>query len=237
MNSPFPRILIAISSYHRQPSYELLTGTLEVIFFEAIKNWNASPSPIESLEELNTMTPSRFTISTNDNRITFSLGLTQEALNGKGYKFASVIETPGSAAEIALSRNISYISVVKNNQSYVEIIVINIHGSLELPQACNFFLESDKRIDGIIALGIIKKGQTQHNEYVASEAFCGLQKISLKNSIPLTNGIIAADNFDLINERSSRKGQNYGKWAAKSCLDLIQLKKDIRNLSILDVLR
>ncbi len=52
----------------------------------------------------------------------------------------------------------------------------------------------------------------------------GIGKVALKYQVPFTNGVITADTDALIQERISAKGQNIGKGAIKTCLDIIALK-------------
>ena len=62
-------------------------------------------------------------------------------------------------------------------QTY-NITIANIIGGMEIPQAISFFLEKHK-YDGAIAIGIIKKGATKHDEYVTQQALNGISHLAL----------------------------------------------------------
>ena len=58
----------------------------------------------------------------------------------------------------------------------------------------------------------------------------GISKVALKHSVPFTNGIITADTDELIQERISANGQNIGKSAVQTCLDIISLKRKMETI-------
>ena len=107
-----------------------------------------------------------------------------------------------------------------------------VPGALEIPYVASK-LASNKEIDGVIALGAIIKGDTDHYELVSENSYRGCMEVSLKQNIPITLGIIAAPNLKLAKERSqdikadvSKDGKtplNYGYSAAQALLDILNL--------------
>ena len=109
----------------------------------------------------------------------------------------------------------------------------NVLGSLEIPQALNYYLSSShKKIpstyQGFIALGCVIKGETFHFEIVSYESNRNLMKLSLKYSTPIGNGIITAFNYNQALDRSHKKGIE----ATKACLDLINLKNKLNTKAL-----
>ena len=122
-------------------------------------------------------------------------------------------------------------SYCENNK--IDYQVVEVPGALEIPFVAAK-LAKDKKIDGAIALGAIIKGDTNHNELVSENAYNGCMQVSLNYNIPITLGIISADNLKLAQVRSQdikadethpdiKQPVNYGQSAAKAILDIFSL--------------
>ena len=71
--------------------------------------------------------------------------------------------------------------------------LIRVPGAGEIPHVCNMLAETDN-YDAIIALGVIIKGDTIHDEVIAYSVAAALQNIALSTTVPVVNGIISAGN-------------------------------------------
>ena len=80
--------------------------------------------------------------------------------------------------------------VKKNN---IDIKVVP--GSMELVTASNILYENDKNIDGIIALGCIIKGDTDHDKYISNAVSNGLLNVSIKFNKPVIFGILTTNSL------------------------------------------
>lgn len=104
------------------------------------------------------------------------------------------------------------------------IATFEVPGSWEIPLAAQVAVAS-KKFDGIIAFGIIIKGETYHFEILANECARSLMDISLKFNIPITFEILTTYNLAQAKKRSIGK-YNKGAEAAKTLLKTIkQLSK------------
>jgi 6,7-dimethyl-8-ribityllumazine synthase len=74
------------------------------------------------------------------------------------------------------------------------IINYTVPGSFEIPLACNKILDQD--IDGIIAIGCLIKGETDHYKYIAENTTYGIQKVSLEKNKPIIFGVLTVNNID-----------------------------------------
>lgn len=102
-----------------------------------------------------------------------------------------------------------------------DIKVVRVPGSFEIPLACQK-LAKTKNYDGLVALGCVIKGETDHFYYVASEASRGVMDIILKYNIPIGFGIITTNNLKQARDRSSGK-HNKGTEAAQAVLEMIEI--------------
>jgi len=88
-------------------------------------------------------------------------------------------------------------------------------------------LINKKKVDGVIALGVLIRGQTPHFDYIASEAAKGLALVSLETGKPVSFGVITADTLEQAIERAGTKQGNKGWEAALSLIEMVNL---LRNL-------
>mgnify|MGYP001571510777 CR=1 FL=1 len=100
------------------------------------------------------------------------------------------------------------------------IATFEVPGSWEIPLTTKNIAKS-KRFDGIIAFGIIIKGETYHFEILANECARALMDIALEFNIPITFEILTTYNLEQAKKRSMGK-YNKGKEAAKSLLETIK---------------
>lgn len=97
--------------------------------------------------------------------------------------------------------------------------IIWVPGSFEIPLACQKLARSGK-YDGIIALGCVIKGKTDHYYHIAEETSRGIMRVMLENSLPIGFGIITTQNLAQARERSGTKN-NKGSEAAQAVLEML----------------
>ncbi|MBI5415027.1 6,7-dimethyl-8-ribityllumazine synthase [Candidatus Peregrinibacteria bacterium] len=80
------------------------------------------------------------------------------------------------------------------------IEIFSVPGALEIPFATKKILDTGN-FDGILALGIVIRGETYHFELVANESARGILELSMEGSIPIINGILTTENEVQITQR------------------------------------
>ena len=147
-------------------------------------------------------------------------------LQGKGLKFAVVISRFNEfitgklldGAQDALKRH---------GVADVDIDIAWAPGSFEIPLVAKKLAET-KKYDAIICLGAVIRGATPHFEYVAAEVSKGIAKVGLDSGIPITYGIVTADNLEQAIERAGTKAGNRGFDAAANAIEMANLLKGIK---------
>ena len=139
--------------------------------------------------------------------------------NGRKLKIAVVVskfndDITGNLLRGALGV-LSLNNVRKNN-----IKVVWVPGSFEVPLACQK-LARTKKYYGIVALGCVIKGETDHYYYIAGEAARGIMDAMLKYSLPIGFGIITTNNLKQAKARSGPKS-NKGAEAAEAVLWMLK---------------
>ena len=97
-----------------------------------------------------------------------------------------------------------------------------VPGAWELPVAARR-LAASKRFDAVIALGCVIRGHTPHFEYVVNEALKGLAHVALEGNVPISLGVVTADNLEQAIERAGTKAGNKGADAAMAAIEMVDL--------------
>jgi len=65
----------------------------------------------------------------------------------------------------------------------------SVSGALEIPLALQWMAQSG-RVDALLAIGAVVRGETYHFEVVANESARGVMDVALEFGIPVANGIL-----------------------------------------------
>lgn len=93
-------------------------------------------------------------------------------------------------------------------------------GAFELPLIAQRLAQSGK-VDGVICLGAVIKGDTAHFEYISSEVASGLARVSLDTGIPCAFGVLTCYTDEQAALRSADDEHNKGIEAARAVLDTL----------------
>lgn len=105
------------------------------------------------------------------------------------------------------------------------ITTFEVPGSWEIPLTTKK-IALTKKFDGIIAFGVIIKGETYHFEILANECARALMDLSLQFNIPITFEVLTTYNLEQAKKRSMGK-YNKGKEAAKALLETIKAQSKL----------
>lgn len=104
------------------------------------------------------------------------------------------------------------------------IIVHRVPGSFELPLASQWLIEKEK-VDGVVCIGTIIKGETPHFKYVCHACAAGIKDVSLKTGKPVAFGVLTTANRAQAVARSGGELGNKGEEAGISVLRMISLNR------------
>ncbi len=104
-------------------------------------------------------------------------------------------------------------------ESGVDFEITEVRGCVELPLVAQHVIR-EKKVDAVIALGVIIQGETDHYKWVCESCERGLTRVALDEGIPVIHGILACPNRKLAEERA-----NHGKEYAITALNMIELLK------------
>lgn len=111
---------------------------------------------------------------------------------------------------------------------------IAVPGVFEVPTLIRFALRSmeagsaPKRYAGFIALGCVLRGETDHYGHIAREAIRALMDLGVTYSVAIGFGILTCDTRAQAWARAAVDQKNKGAEAARACLRLMELKRQLR---------
>lgn len=106
------------------------------------------------------------------------------------------------------------------------ISVYRVPGAFELPLAAKRIAQAGK-VDAIIALGCVIRGDTPHFDYVCSECTRGIGEVSLSENLPVAFGVLTTDNLEQAQARSGDNEENKGEEAALTALEMVSLLRQV----------
>lgn len=145
-------------------------------------------------------------------------------LNAEGFRFGIVASRwnefiSGRLVEGALD------ALKRLGASQEQVAIYRVPGAFEIPLMALRLAQSHK-VDAIICLGTIIRGQTPHFDYIANEVARGISKAGLDTSVPVVFGIVTADTVDQAIDRAGVKLGNKGFEAAMTAVELVNLYKE-----------
>jgi 6,7-dimethyl-8-ribityllumazine synthase len=109
-----------------------------------------------------------------------------------------------------------------------EADVFSVPGAFELPAAALYLAESG-RYAGVACLGAVIRGETDHYDYVCTEAARGIQDVQLRTGVPCAFGVLTVDTMEQALARAGGDKRNSGAHAAEAVLALARLRGELRS--------
>jgi len=106
-----------------------------------------------------------------------------------------------------------------------DISVFKVPGSFEVPLVAKKVAKAGK-VDGILCLGALIRGDTPHFDFLGAEITKGLAQIALDEGLPVAFGILTVDTIEQGIERAGTKAGNKGYDTAFSLVETLNLLKD-----------
>ena len=139
-------------------------------------------------------------------------------------KFAIAV---GRFYEDLASRLISGAQGAFSEAGVGEADVFDVPGAFELPLAASY-LAGTGRYDGVACLGAVIRGETDHYDYVCSEAARGIMEVQLRTGVPCAFGVLTVENMDQALARTGGGKRDQGEHAAQAVMTLAAMRSDLR---------
>jgi 6,7-dimethyl-8-ribityllumazine synthase len=116
-------------------------------------------------------------------------------------------------------------ALVKLGAEQPDISIYKVPGAFEIPILAKK-LAKEEKVDGIVCLGALIRGDTPHFDFLGAEVTKGLAQIAMEGGIPVSYGILTVDTIEQGIERAGTKAGNRGSDAVFSLVETLNLIKE-----------
>ena len=106
------------------------------------------------------------------------------------------------------------------------IVVATVPGAFEIPQAARR-LAAVGRVDAVIGLGCLIRGETPHFDVIASAVAHGITGAALDSGMPMTFGVLTTNSAEEALARAGTGASNKGWEAAEAALTMARLFRQL----------
>jgi 6,7-dimethyl-8-ribityllumazine synthase len=104
-----------------------------------------------------------------------------------------------------------------------DIVEVSVPGSFEIPFGARV-LATSGRVDAVVCIGTVVRGETTHYDIVAGECAAGIQQVQLSTGVPIGFGVLTVENEEQALARSQGDGgHNVGEEAAWVAVEMARL--------------
>jgi 6,7-dimethyl-8-ribityllumazine synthase len=104
--------------------------------------------------------------------------------------------------------------------------VHDVPGAFELPLAARYCADTG-RYAGVACLGAVIRGETDHYDFVCSQAASGIARVSLDTGVPCAFGVLTVENMEQALARTGGGTRHQGEDAARAVLRMAELRREL----------
>ena len=106
------------------------------------------------------------------------------------------------------------------------LTLVRVPGAYEIPVTAKK-LVGTKAYDAVVGLGAVVQGATPHASLITETTARAFAEIALETGVPVTDGVVAAENLQQAVERCGTKQGNKGFAAMQAAIELANVLKQI----------
>jgi 6,7-dimethyl-8-ribityllumazine synthase len=120
--------------------------------------------------------------------------------------------------------------LLRHGAAPADVLLVSVPGAWEIPPALEALVSSAAtgRLDALIALGVIIRGDTPHFEYLSREVTAGIARAGERHGLPVAYGVLTCDTWEQAEERAGGQAGNKGWEAALAALEMAGLFARLR---------
>eukprot|EP01135_Chromosphaera_perkinsii_P010035 Nk52_evm70s1992 gene=Nk52_evmTU70s1992 len=106
-----------------------------------------------------------------------------------------------------------------------DVILQAVPGSFELPYGASQIIKS-QRLDAVVTIGVLIKGETMHFEYISEAVSHGIMKLGIDSGVPVIFGVLTCLNENQAKDRAGLNGgHSHAEDWARTAVEMAQLRK------------
>jgi 6,7-dimethyl-8-ribityllumazine synthase len=150
---------------------------------------------------------------------------TRGGLRADGLRFGVVVSRFNSfITERLLAAALDVLRAAGAGDNALEIV--RVPGSFEIPVAAKLLARTG-RVDAIVCIGCILRGETTHYDYVCSESARGIMLAQMDTGVPMAFCVLTCDTLEQAIDRAGLKGGNKGAEAGLAAVEMANLARKL----------
>ncbi len=146
-------------------------------------------------------------------------------LSAAGMKFAIVVARWNAVITDRLLEG-ALDALLRSGARREEIEVVRVPGAWEVPAAARTLANLGK-VNAIITLGCLLRGETAHYEAIYNEVSRGIGQSQQETGIPHSFGVLTCENLEQALNRAGIKAGNKGFEAALAAIEMVSLQRKL----------
>lgn len=150
-------------------------------------------------------------------------------LDAQGLRFALVVSRFNEALTSRLESG-AVDCLLRHGADDGDITIVRVPGAWEIPMVAAR-IAGDGSVDAVISVGALVRGGTAHFDLLAAEVAKGVAQAAVTTGVPMTFGVITAENLEQAVERAGTKMGNKGWEAALAAIEMARLSERLSRRS------
>ncbi|WP_109487488.1 6,7-dimethyl-8-ribityllumazine synthase [Occallatibacter savannae] len=146
-------------------------------------------------------------------------------LSAEGMKFAIVVARWNAVITDRLLEG-ALDALLRSGAKRNDIQIVRVPGAWEVPAAATTIAEQ-KKVDAIVTLGCLIRGETAHYEAIYNEVSRGIGQSQQDTGIPHGFGVLTCETLEQALNRAGIKAGNKGFEAASAAIEMVSVKRKI----------
>jgi 6,7-dimethyl-8-ribityllumazine synthase len=142
-----------------------------------------------------------------------------------GMKFAIVVSRWNAVVTDRLL-DAALDALLRSGAARPDIQVVRVPGAWEIPAAARTIANAGK-VDAIVTLGCLLRGETAHYEAIYNEVSRGIGQSQQETGIPHSFGVLTCENLEQALNRAGIKAGNKGFEAAAAAIEMVSLRRKL----------
>lgn len=107
-----------------------------------------------------------------------------------------------------------------------DLLLVRVPGAYEIPVAAKK-LAASGRYDAVVSLGAVVQGATAHAGLICETTARAFSQIALETGVPVTDGVVSAENLEQAVERCGTKQGNKGFAAMQAAIEVVNALRQL----------
>jgi 6,7-dimethyl-8-ribityllumazine synthase len=146
-------------------------------------------------------------------------------LLAEGMKFAIIVARWNAVITDRLLEG-ALDALLRSGAKRADVTVVRVPGAWEIPGAARQIAEA-RKVDAIIPLGCLLRGETAHYEAIYNEVARGIGQSQQETGVPHSFGVLTCETLEQALNRAGIKAGNKGFEAAVAAIEMVSLRRKL----------